>query len=65
MAHIHHLVTPDTLLLFDEYWNFTIDESWREHEFKAFAEYIAQHDLGFRYVARSSRCQVAIKVFPR
>ena len=39
-------IVPGTIVLFDEYWNYP---GWRQHEFKAFQEFIARTGLGYRY----------------
>ena len=37
---------PGTVVLFDEYWNYP---GWRQHEFKAFREFIDRTGLTYRY----------------
>jgi hypothetical protein len=39
-------IVPGTIVLFDEYWNYP---GWRQHEFKAFREFIARTGLTYRY----------------
>jgi Macrocin-O-methyltransferase (TylF) len=39
-------IVPGTIVLFDEYWNYP---GWRQHEFKAFREFIARTGLSYRY----------------
>lgn len=49
-----------TIILFDEYYNYP---NWREHEFRAWQELVAERGLGYRYVAFStSRYHVAVQV---
>ena len=46
----HHLsgrIVPGTIIVFDEYFNYI---AWRNHEFKAFAEFIAASGLNYRYI---------------
>ena len=43
-------IGPGTVILFDEYFNFV---GWREQEFKAFHEFLAETGLGYRYLAWS------------
>jgi len=43
-------IAPGTVILFDEYFNFV---GWREHEFKAFHEFLVESGLGYRYLAWS------------
>ena len=40
-------IVPGTVVLFDEYWNYP---GWRQHEFKAFREFIDRTGLTYRYV---------------
>lgn len=37
-----------TVIVFDEYFNYP---SWREHEFKAFQEFVKAHDVEYTYLA--------------
>jgi len=39
-------IVPGTIILFDEYWNYP---GWRQHEYKAFQEFIVRSGLGYRY----------------
>lgn len=41
-------INPGTVIVFDEYFNFV---GWREHEFKAFQEFVAETGCSYRYVA--------------
>ena len=41
-------IGPGTVILFDEYFNYP---GWREHEYKAFQEFVASRSLQYRYVA--------------
>lgn len=51
---------PGTVILFDEYFNYP---NWREHEFKAFQEYVADSGLRYDYLGYTVRSsQVAAKV---
>lgn len=40
-------IVPGTVIVFDEYFNYP---TWREHEHKAFMEFVAQRNVGFRYL---------------
>ncbi|KQX40350.1 hypothetical protein ASD04_06895 [Devosia sp. Root436] len=40
-------IRPGTVILFDEYWNYP---EYRDHEYKAFKEFLASSGLGFEYV---------------
>jgi predicted O-methyltransferase YrrM len=37
---------PHTVIVFDEYWNYP---GWRQHQFKAFGEFIQTSGLSYRY----------------
>lgn len=39
-------IGPGCVIVFDEYWNYP---GWREHEHKAFLEFIAAKELTYRY----------------
>ena len=40
-------IKPGTVIVFDEYFNYP---TWREHEHKAFMEFVARRNVGFRYL---------------
>lgn len=44
--HLNDRIGPGTVIVFDEYFNYV---GWRNHEFKAFAEFIAATGLSYRY----------------
>jgi len=53
-------IVSGTVILFDEYLNYP---AWRDHEFKAFQEFVAISGIAYRYVGfASSDCAVAIQV---
>jgi hypothetical protein len=39
-------IVPGTIIAFDEYFNYP---SWRQHEYKAFQEFIAESGLSYQY----------------
>ena len=41
-------IIPGTVILFDEYFNYL---SWREHEFKAFQEFVQARRVTYQYLA--------------
>jgi hypothetical protein len=49
---------PGTLLVFDEYFNYP---NWERHEFKAWQEFVAKHQVQYDYLAYA-RQQVAIRI---
>jgi len=49
-----------TVIMFDEYYNYP---NWREHEFKAWQEIVAEHDISYRYAAFSTmRYHAAVQI---
>jgi Methyltransferase domain len=53
-------IQPGTIIVFDEYFNYV---GWRNHEFKAFAEFTEASGLGYRYIgAVPSLQQVAVLI---
>ena len=51
-------IVPGTVIVFDEYFNYP---TWREHEHKAFREFVDRRHVGFRYLgAVSCNKQVAV-----
>ena len=51
---------PGTIILFDEYYNF---HRWKQHEFRAFQEFVAKSGLRYEYIAFSvTGQQVAVRV---
>lgn len=49
---------PGTVILFDEYFNYP---GWRQHEFKAWQEFVAARGIAYDYVAYA-RQQVMVRV---
>ena len=39
-------IVPGTVIVFDEYFNYP---GWRQHEFRAFQEFVASHDISYNY----------------
>lgn len=53
-------IVPGTVIVFDEYLNYP---GWREHEFKAFQEFISASGIAYRYIGfASSDCAVAVQL---
>lgn len=51
-------IESGTIILFDEYFNYP---NWRNHEFKAFQEFIQQTNKSYKYLAYSN-FQVAVQI---
>ncbi|MGE0387632.1 MAG: TylF/MycF/NovP-related O-methyltransferase [Gammaproteobacteria bacterium] len=47
-----HWIVPGTVLVFDEYFNYP---NWREHEYRAFQEFVAANAIRYRYLGLVSR----------
>lgn len=53
-------IVPGTVILFDEYFNYV---GWRNHEYKAFQEFIAATRLSYQYIGLvPSNQQVAVRI---
>lgn len=53
-------IVPGTVIMFDEYYNYP---NWREHEFKAWQEFVAERKLTYRYTGFSTmRYHAAVQV---
>ncbi len=57
LTAIDPLLVAGSVLVFDEYYNY---EAWRDHEYKAFVEYVEEFDRRFEYVARTQHEQVVV-----
>ena len=49
LANLKDRIVPGTVIVFDEYWNYP---GWRDHEFKAFEELLAEPAIRSRIRAR-------------
>ena len=53
-------IGPGTVILFDEYFNYP---GWRDHEHKAFQEFVASRSLQYRYLAyNTSQSNASVQV---
>lgn len=53
-------IVPGTVLQFDEYFNYP---GWQEGEYKAFAEFVAEHRVEFKYLGYTANHeQVAVQI---
>ena len=60
---INELIISSTIIAFDEYYNYDKEnEGWKEHEYKAFQEYVEKYNRKFEYIARTNREQVVVKI---
>jgi hypothetical protein len=51
-------MTSGTVILFDEYFNYA---NWEQHQFKAFQEFVQEHDVKYVYLG-FARQQVAVRI---
>ena len=58
LDELHERLQPGSLVLFDEYFNYP---GWRQHEYRAFQEHVAERGIEYRYVAYA-RNQVAVRL---
>ena len=49
-----NLIKPDTVIVFDEYFNYP---GWQHHEFRAFQEYVERKKIKYRYDSFVSKHQ--------
>lgn len=57
-SHLVDRFVPGTVIVFDEYFNYP---NWRQHEFRAFQELVAERRLKYEYVAYA-RIQVCVRI---
>ena len=50
-------IGPGTVIAFDEYFNYA---SWREHEFRAFQEFVDENSVRYRYLCWGYQQAVAV-----
>jgi hypothetical protein len=59
-AALKERIRPGTVIVFDEYFNYP---GWRNHEYKAFQEFIAASGLGYDYLGFSAeKGHVAVRI---
>jgi len=57
---LHSRIVPGTIIVFDEYFNYPY---WREHEYRAFQEFVKNSGRSFEYIAYTDRgYSVAVKI---
>ncbi|MCA9441361.1 MAG: class I SAM-dependent methyltransferase [Candidatus Omnitrophica bacterium] len=52
LDYLNPLIVRGTIILFDEYYNYA---GWRDHEHKAFMEFIDKHNRKFRYIGKNDK----------
>lgn len=62
-ANLGSRVVPGSILVFDEYFDYP---GWQEHEYRAFAEFVAEAGLSYEYLAYNRlHEQVAVRITAR
>lgn len=60
LAQLSSRIVKGTVIVFDEYLNYP---AWREHEYRAFQEFVAASGLSYRYIGfASSHTSVAVVI---
>ena len=60
LSKLKDRIIKGTVIVFDEYLNYPY---WKDHEYKAFTEFVNEHSLEFEYIAYSDRgFSVAVKM---
>ncbi|MCC6532784.1 MAG: class I SAM-dependent methyltransferase [Burkholderiales bacterium] len=60
LEHLAARIVPGTVIVFDEYLNYP---GWRQHEFRAFQEYVGRSGRSYQYIGFvSSNSSVAVKM---
>ena len=56
---LHSRIKKGTIIIFDEYLNFP---DWKNHEYKAFMEFVKSNNIKFEYIAIGTNGMVAVKI---
>lgn len=60
LKELRQQIQPGTVIVFDEYMNYP---GWQQDEFRAWQEFVQQHQVSYEYIGRVSRHQkVAVRV---
>ena len=60
LGQLAERIVPGTVIVFDEYFNYP---DWREHEYKAFQEFVSEFNVHYEYLTYSARgYSVAVKI---
>jgi hypothetical protein len=57
--HLGNRIEKDTILIFDEYFNYP---NWQQHEYKAFQEFVKKRKISYEYLAFTSKAAVCLKI---
>jgi len=60
---LYNRIIPGTIIHFDEYYNYDLEnEGWKEHEYRAFMEFVDKFNKHFEYLGRSNHWQVWLRI---
>jgi hypothetical protein len=60
LAELKDMLVPGSVIVFDEFMNYP---GWQEHEYRAFMEFVAEHDVFFEYLSyMRTGAQVAVRL---
>ena len=59
LDHLGNRIGKNTILIFDEYFNYP---NWKNHEFKAFREFVKNKNIQYEYLAFTSKSAVCLKI---
>jgi len=60
LEYLADKIVPGTVILFDEFFNYA---GWRDHEYRAFREFVGRHKRKFEYLAfTSTHGSVAVRI---
>ena len=59
LDHIGNRIEKDTILIFDEYFNYP---NWKQHEYRAFQEFVKKRKISYEYLAFTSKAAVCLKI---
>jgi len=59
LDHIGNRIGKDTILIFDEYFNYP---NWKQHEYRAFQEFVKKRKISYEYLAFTSKAAVCLRI---
>ena len=55
---LKHRITKNTIILFDEFYNY---DTYLEDEYKAFSEFVERYNFKYEFIKRGGKCCAAIR----
>jgi len=59
LDHIGNRIGKNTILIFDEYFNYP---NWKQHEYRAFQEFVKKRKISYEYLAFTSKAAVCLRI---